>query len=66
MILNNRQYVTTQAKNYEFIKAIANLESNEDLSDPNQNLRKQAHLDALNSQLEELQEEIVKYEALKT
>jgi hypothetical protein len=59
-------YVTTQARIHEFVKAIANLESNEDLSDPNQNLRKQVHLDALNSQLEELQEEIVKYEALKT
>jgi hypothetical protein len=28
-------------------------------------LRKQVHLDALNSQLKELQEEIAEYEALK-
>jgi hypothetical protein len=66
MILNEPQYITTKAKIHEFGKAIANLESDKDSPDPNQNLRKQVHLDALNSQLEELQEEIAEYEALKT
>jgi hypothetical protein len=65
MILNEHQYITTTVKVHEFEKAIANLESKEDSPDPNQNLRKQVHLDALNSQLEELQEEIAEYEALK-
>jgi DNA-binding XRE family transcriptional regulator len=66
MILNEHQYITTTVKVHEFEKAIANLESKEDSPDPNQNLRKQVHLDALNSQLEERQEEIAEYEALKT
>lgn len=66
MIFNERQYITTKARINEFGKAIAKLESSEDSPDPNQKLRKQVHLDALNSQLEELQEEIAEYEALKT
>jgi DNA-binding XRE family transcriptional regulator len=66
MIFNERQYITTKARINEFGKAIAKLETNEDSLDPNQKLRKQVHLDALNSQLEELQEEITEYEALKT
>jgi ribosome-binding protein aMBF1 (putative translation factor) len=66
MIFNERQYITTKAKINEFEKAIAKLEDNEDLPDANQKLRQQVHLDALNSQLEELQEEIAEYEALKT
>jgi ribosome-binding protein aMBF1 (putative translation factor) len=66
MIFNERQYVTTKARISEFGKAIAKLESSEDSPEPNQKLRKQVHLDALNSQLEELQEEMTEYEALKT
>jgi hypothetical protein len=64
MILNEHQYINTKAKVHDFRSAIANLESNEDLSDPNQKLRKQVHLDALNSQLEEFQEEITEYESM--
>ncbi len=66
MIFNERQYITTKARINDFEKAVAKLENNEDSPDPNQKLRQQVHLDALNSQLEELQEEIVEYEALKT
>jgi DNA-binding XRE family transcriptional regulator len=66
MIFNERQYITTKAKINEFEKAIAKLETSEESPDPNQKLRRQVHLDALNSQLEELQEEITEYEALKT
>jgi DNA-binding XRE family transcriptional regulator len=66
MIFNEHQYIATIAKINEFAKAISNIENNDDSPDPNQKLRKQVHLDALNSQLEELQEEITEYEALKT
>ena len=66
MIFNERQCITTKAKINEFAKAIAKLENNDDLPDANQKLRQQVHLDALTSQLEELQEEIAEYEALKT
>lgn len=66
MIFNERQYITTKARINEFTKAIATLENSDDSPNANQKLRKQVHLDALNSQLEELQEEIAEYEALKT
>jgi DNA-binding XRE family transcriptional regulator len=66
MIFNERQYLTTKAKINEFIQAIEKIESAEELSDVNQNLRQQVHLDALNSQLEELQAELAEYEALKS
>ncbi len=66
MIFNERQYITTKARIEEFIQAISKIESSEDSSDPNQKLRKKAQLDALSSQLEEMQEEIIEYEALKT
>jgi polyhydroxyalkanoate synthesis regulator phasin len=66
MIFEERKYTVTKAKINEFEKAIAKLENSRNSPDHNQNLRKQVHLDALNSQLEDLQEEIVKYEALKT
>ncbi len=65
MIFNERQYITTKAKIKEFSEASSKLESSERISDINQKLRQQVHLDALNSQLEELQEEIAEYEALK-
>jgi ribosome-binding protein aMBF1 (putative translation factor) len=66
MIFNERQYITTKARINDFGKAIAKLKTSEESPDPNQKLRRQVHLDALNSQLEELQEEITEYEALKT
>jgi ribosome-binding protein aMBF1 (putative translation factor) len=66
MIFNERQYITTKARISEFGKAIAKLENNEESPDANQKLRQQVQLDALNSQLEELQEEITEYESLKT
>jgi DNA-binding XRE family transcriptional regulator len=66
MIFNERQYVITKARINDFEKAIAKLLNNDDAPDANQKLRQQVHLDALNNQLEELQEEIAEYEALKT
>jgi hypothetical protein len=66
MVLDEHQYITTKAKIHEFEQAIAKLGNGKHSPDPNQNLRKQVHLDALNSQLDELQEEIAEYEALKT
>lgn len=64
MISNEHQYITTKARVNEFIQAISTLESSDDSSDPNQKLRKKTQLDALNSQREELQEEIIEYESL--
>ena len=66
MIFNERQYLTTKAKINEFMQAIEQLERSEDSPDINQKLRQQVHLDALNSQREDLQAEIAEYEALKT
>jgi DNA-binding XRE family transcriptional regulator len=66
MIFNERQYITTKARINEFVQAVAKLENSNGLPDANQKLRQQVHLDALNSQLEELQAEIIEYEALKT
>jgi hypothetical protein len=66
MIFNEHRYITTKARVNEFTQAILTIESSDDSSDPNQKLRKKAQLDALNSQLEELQEEIIEYEALNT
>jgi hypothetical protein len=65
MIFNEHQYITTKARFNEFTQAISTLESSDDSSDPNQKLRKKAQLDALSSQLEELQEEIIEYESLR-
>jgi hypothetical protein len=66
MIFNEHQHITTKARVNEFTQAILTLESSDDSSDSNQKLRKKAQLDALKSQLEELQEEIIEYEALNT
>jgi hypothetical protein len=66
MIFNEHQYITTKARVNEFMQAISTLEISDDSSDPNQKLRKKAQLDALNSQLEELQEEIIEYESLRS
>jgi DNA-binding XRE family transcriptional regulator len=66
MIFNERQYITTKARINEFVQAVAKLENSNDLPDANQKLRQQVHLDALNSQIEELQAELTEYESLKT
>jgi hypothetical protein len=66
MIFNEHQYITTKARVNEFIQAISTLEGSDDSSDTNQKLRKKAQLDAIRSQLDELQEEIIEYEALST
>jgi hypothetical protein len=47
------------------VQSITKLESNEDSPNANQKLRQQVHLEALNSQREELQEEIAEYEIMK-
>jgi hypothetical protein len=65
MILNEHQYITTKVRVNEFIKAILILKNSNDSSDPNQQLRKTAQLDALSTQLDELQEEIAEYESLR-
>lgn len=65
MIFNERQYAITKAKIKKFELAIAELSSKELPKDLNAQLRYQAHLDALNSQLAELSEEIKEYENLK-
>jgi ribosome-binding protein aMBF1 (putative translation factor) len=65
MILNERQYGITKAQIKKFELAIAELSSSSPPDDENQKLRYQAHLDALNSQLEELREEVEEYEKLK-
>jgi hypothetical protein len=65
MILNEHQYVTTRARVSEFTKAILILKNSDDSSDPSQQLRKTAQLDALGAQLDELQEEIAEYESLR-
>lgn len=65
MIYNERQYGITKAKIKKFELAIADLNSRESPPELNEQLRHQAHLDALNSQLEELYEEVQEYEQLK-
>lgn len=65
MIYNERQYNITKKQIKKFELAIAELSSHQPLDDENQKLRYQTHLDALNSQLEELREEVEEYENLK-
>ena len=66
MIFNERQYITTKARINEFVQAVAKLANSDHSPDANQKLRQQVHLDALNSQIEELQAELTEYESLKT
>jgi ribosome-binding protein aMBF1 (putative translation factor) len=66
MIFNERQYITTKARINEFVQAVAKLANSDGSPDANQKLRQQVHLDALNSQIEELQAELTEYESLKT
>ena len=65
MILNERQYGITKTKVKEFEQAIAKLSNSPKPTDINGQIRRKAHLDTLNSQLEEFQEEIAEYEELK-
>jgi HTH-type transcriptional regulator / antitoxin HipB len=66
MILNERQYGITKTKIKEFEQAKAKLSDRPKLETLNEQLRRKAHLDALNSQLEEFNEEVKEYEELKT
>ena len=65
MILNERQYGITKTKVREFEEAIAKLSNSPQPESLNEQIRHQAHLDTLNSQLEEFYEEIKEYEELK-
>lgn len=65
MILNERQYKITKTKVKEFEQVIAELRNSPEPTDINEQIRHQAHLDILNSQLEEFQDEIREYEELK-
>lgn len=67
MIFNERQYGVTQAQLRKFQVAIADMATNAaSATDLNQQMRYQVHLDALNSQIESLQEELQEYQKLKT
>ena len=65
MILNERQYGITKTKIKEFEEALAKLNSNPIPETINEQLRHQAHIDIVNSQLEEWNEEVKEYEELK-
>lgn len=65
MILNERQYAITKVQIKKFEYAIVELNSIPPPNDENQKLRHQLHIDALNSQLEEMREEVKEYENLK-
>jgi HTH-type transcriptional regulator / antitoxin HipB len=67
MILNERQHGLTQAHLRKFQSTAADLAQAVVLADsPNQKLRAQAHLDAINSQIETLQQELQEYQNLKS
>lgn len=65
MILNERQYGITKTKVREFERAIAKLSQSPEAVTLNEQIRHQAHLDTLTSQLEEFNAEIKEYEELK-
>jgi len=65
MILNERQYGITKTKVREFEGAIAKLSQSPEAVTLNEQIRHQAHLDTLTSQLEEFNAEIKEYEELK-
>ena len=65
MILNERQYGITKTKIKEFEEALALIKDKLTPDNINEQLRHQAYLDTLNSQLEEFYEEIREYEELK-
>lgn len=65
MILNERQYLITRTKIKEFESAIAELSNQTPSDDLNEQILDQATLDGLESQLEEMREEVEEYERLK-
>jgi HTH-type transcriptional regulator / antitoxin HipB len=66
MIFNERQYGITQTQLKKFQVAVAEMATEaESATDLNQQLRCQAHLDAMNSEIEVLQEELKEYQKLK-
>jgi ribosome-binding protein aMBF1 (putative translation factor) len=65
MILNERQYAITKAQIRKFELALMKVQESEIPKDLNGQLRRQNHLDALESQLEEMHEEVEEYEKLK-
>jgi HTH-type transcriptional regulator / antitoxin HipB len=66
MIFNERQHGITQAQLRKFEVAVAEIATNlASATELNQQMRYQAHLDALNSQIESLQQELQEYQKLK-
>jgi HTH-type transcriptional regulator / antitoxin HipB len=66
MIFNERQHSITQTQLKKFRVAVAEMVTKAELAaDRNQQLRYQAHLDAMNSEIEVLQEELQEYQKLK-
>ncbi|MEM7758675.1 MAG: helix-turn-helix transcriptional regulator [Cyanobacteria bacterium P01_A01_bin.40] len=65
MILNERQYGITKTKVREFEQVIAKLNNKPEPTSINEQIRRQAHLDTLHSQLEEFYAEIKEYKELK-
>jgi HTH-type transcriptional regulator / antitoxin HipB len=65
MILNERQYGITKTKIKEFEQAKSKLRNSPEPENLNEQLRHEAHLDTLNSQLAEFYEEVAEYEKLK-
>jgi ribosome-binding protein aMBF1 (putative translation factor) len=65
MILNERQYAITKAQIKKFESVLDQVKNSEIPKDMNGQLRRETHLDALESQLEEMREEVEEYERLK-
>jgi ribosome-binding protein aMBF1 (putative translation factor) len=65
MILNERQYLITRTKIKEFESAIAELSAQPPSGNLNEQILDKATLDGLQSQLEEMREEVEEYEKLK-
>jgi HTH-type transcriptional regulator / antitoxin HipB len=66
MIFNERQHGITQAQLRKFEVAVADIATKlASATDLNQQMRYQAHFDALNSQIESLQQELQEYQKLK-
>ncbi len=66
MILNERQYSITKTHLREFQEAYAEVDAYDiSAADLNAQMRHQLHLDAINSQIETLEQEIQEYQKLK-
>jgi ribosome-binding protein aMBF1 (putative translation factor) len=65
MILNERQYAITKAQIKKFELVLSQVKNSEIPKDINGQLRRETHLDGLESQLEEMREEVEEYERLK-